>query len=151
MSIKKKDDGAWQKEESGKVLSSYFCHIPTLSVLHNFFGFCERTREPNDSHGTFLYNLLNHRNYIIFTCSQFTTESVSEGMSNFTQPGCVTNIVAGNECSSASVYRSISQDRLYYCYWCCYLVRHNWILKNNITHSSCWVLTFLSGYWWTFK
>lgn len=34
--------------------------------------------------------------------------------------------------------RSISQDRLWYCYWCRYLVRHNWILKYNITHSSCW-------------
>lgn len=34
--------------------------------------------------------------------------------------------------------RSISQDRLWYCYWCCYLVWHNWILKYNITHSSCW-------------
>lgn len=38
----------------------------------------------------------------------------------------------------APTSRSISQDRLLYCYWCCYLVRHNWILKYNITHSSCW-------------
>lgn len=101
--------------------------------------------------GTFLYNLLNHWNYIISTCSQVTFESVLRGMLNFTQRGRVTNTVAGNESSSATVYRSISQDRLLYCYWCRYLVRHNWILKYNITHSSCWGLTFLSGYWCTFK
>lgn len=35
-SIKKKTMESDKKEESGRVLSSYFCHIPTLSVLHNF-------------------------------------------------------------------------------------------------------------------
>lgn len=29
-----------------------------------------------------------------------------------------------------SACRSISQDRLFYCYWCCYLVRYNWIVKT---------------------
>lgn len=144
-----------KKKKSG----SESCHLiifffppHTDSVLHSFTDFGERSPgSPDDSQNRYLYKPRNKSQELGRNSPAAASELI-----HFSKKGCLIlhsmvksltslqemNAATPRRATKCSVHGSISPDRLFYCYWCSYLVRHNWIPKYNITHSSCWGLTF---------